>query len=560
MREKEKEMKKRFIAALLLVVMCMGAFSACSLAGKLEKDVQVYLETSGGLLGPYTVNAFNNAIVPAQEAPKGKKQLGWTDDKNWSEKDVKNVSVSENVGLIRYDDVKNYAKKGKVTLYPVFGEITRHDIAIAWYAKSGTSGLNQSVMDDFTDALKAYLTEQGMNPSEMDIVVRGYDGNVGTSCGNIMKDADIDIMIGWATRSNIEGTGGLKAGEDFLQNYGNITLTDAAKARYAARLGDTDLVKQVYNWILTTYGGDGAKKDYDVADTPVTPDPTPDPDPKPDPITPITITDTKLTVSVWNNSKGAWITQDQLEKLKTDFNTYLTERGVNVNDLQIKWRVEEDVTNVAALVKSVNEKGDVDFVLACGNNVNSAGNLTNLEKIQINDTSYMTAGRYIAVLNKDNPRQLATILYKFMSGKKFPITLTDTTLTVSVWSKGGEWITTGQLESLKTDFNAYLTERGVDVSTIKYNWIIETATKVADLVKSVNEKGDVDFVLACGNNVNSAGNLTNLEKIQINDTPYMTAGRYIAVLNKDNPRQLATILYEFMSGQKFPKATEGGAE
>lgn len=41
MREKEKEMKKRFIAALLLVVMCMGAFSACSLTGKLEKDVQV---------------------------------------------------------------------------------------------------------------------------------------------------------------------------------------------------------------------------------------------------------------------------------------------------------------------------------------------------------------------------------------------------------------------------------------------------------------------------------------------------------------------------------------
>ena len=186
MIEKEKEMKKRFIAALLLVVMCMGAFSACSLTGKLEKDVQVYLETSDGLLGPYTVNAFTNAIVPAQEAPKGKKQLGWTDDKSWNEKDVKNVSVSENVGLIRYDDVKNHAKKGKVTLYPVFGEITRHDIAIAWYAKSGTSGLNQSVMDDFEVALKAYLTEQGMNLAEMDIVVRGYDGNVGTSCGNIM--------------------------------------------------------------------------------------------------------------------------------------------------------------------------------------------------------------------------------------------------------------------------------------------------------------------------------------------------------------------------------------
>lgn len=553
-------MKKRFIAALLLVVMCMGAFSACSLTGKLEKDVQVYLETSDGLLGPYKVNAFNNAIVPAQEAPRGKKQLGWTDDKNWNEKDIKNVSVSENVGLIRYDDVKNYAKKGKVTLYPVFGEITRHDIAIAWYAKSGTSGLNQSIMDDFTDALKAYLTKQGMNPAEMDIVVRGYDGNVGTSCGNIMKDSDIDIMVGWAARSNIEGTGGLKAGEDFLQNYGNITLTGAEKARYAARLGDTDLVKQVYNWILTTYGGTGAKKDYDVADTPVDPNPTPDPDPTPDPVTPITITDTKLTVSVWNNSKGAWITQDQLEKLKTDFANYLKERSVNVNDLQIEWRVEKDVTNVAALVNSVNTAGDVDFVLACGNNVNSEGNLTNLEKLQINDTPYMTAGRFIAVLNKDNPRQLATILYKFMSGKKFPITLTDTTLTVSVWSKGGEWITTEQLESLKTAFTAHLADLGVDTTALTMVWRMETETEVEKLGVSVNNAGDVDFILACGANVTTKGKVQNVEKIKIEASEYMAANRYIAVLNKDNPNQLAELLYEFMTGKSFPSLAEGGAQ
>ncbi|HCY52022.1 MAG TPA: hypothetical protein DHU65_04885 [Clostridiales bacterium] len=548
-------MKKRFIAALLLVVMCMGAFSACSLTGKLEKDVQVYLETSDGLLGPYTVNAFNNAIVPAQEAPRGKKQLGWTDDKNWNEKDIKNVSVSENVGLIRYDDVKNYAKKGKVTLYPVFGEITRHDIAIAWYAKSGTSGLNQSVMDDFTDALKAYLTEQGMNPAEMDIVVRGYDGNVGTSCGNIMKDSDIDIMVGWAARSNIEGTGGLKAGEDFLQNYGNITLKGAEnnKARYAARLGDTDLVKQVYNWILTTYGGTGAKKDYDVADTPVDPDPS-------EPDTPVEKAD--FVVSIWNNTKGEWIKTEQIESLKTAFTAYLAEKGVDTAKLKIEWRVEEDVTNVAALVKSVNDKGDVDFVLACGKNVNSDGNLTNLEKVQINETPYMTAGRYIAVLNKDNPNQYAKMLYEFMSGKKFPITLTDTTLTVSVWNNTkGEWITTEQLESLKTAFTAYLADLGVDTTALTIVWRVEEAvTNVAALVNSVNTAGDVDFVLACGKNVNSEGNLTNLEKIQINETPYMTAGRYIAVLNKDNPNQLAELLYEFMTGKTFPSLAEGGAQ
>ena len=529
--------------------MCMGAFSACSLTGKLEKDVQVYLETSDGLLGPYTVNAFNNAIVPAQEAPRGKKQLGWTDDKNWNEKDIKNVSVSENVGLIRYDDVKNYAKKGKVTLYPVFGDITRHDIAIAWYDKEKTSGLNQSVMDDFTDALKAYLTEQGMNPAEMDIVVRGYDGNVGTSCGNVMKDSDVDIMVGWAAKSNLEGTGGLKAGEDFLQNYGNITLTGAEKARYAARLGDTDLVKQVYNWILTTYGGTGAKKDYDVADTPVDPDPS-------EPDTPAETYD--LVVSIWNNNGTVTVAEEQLDALKTAFAAYLTEKGITT-EVKINW-VRETATKVADMGSSVNAAGNVDFILACGGNVTSKGNVQNVEMAQIAASDYMAADRYIAVLNKDNPNQYAKMLYEFMSGKKFPITLTDTTLTVSVWSKGGEWITTGQLEKLKTDFATYLTERSVNVNDLQIEWRVETATKVADLVNSVNTAGDVDFVLACGKNVNSDGNLTNLEKIQINETPYMTAGRYIAVLNKDNPNQLAELLYEFMTGKTFPSLAEGGAQ
>ena len=83
---------------------------------------------------------------------------------------------------------------------------------------------------------------------------------------------------------------------------------------------------------------------------------------------------------------------------------------------------------------------------------------------------------------------------------------------------------------------------------------------MASLVNAVNTAGDVDFVLACGNNVNITGNLTNLEKIQINDGTYMTSGRYIAVLNKDDPNTLAVMLYEFLSGQTFPEqTTEGGS-
>lgn len=564
-------MKKHLVATLLVAVMCLLTLSACSVVAGLENDVNITLNVNGNALdGNYVVNTFNNAIVPVPEAPKGDVFLGWTADKDWQSKDIADVALSQNKGLIRYDDVKDYAVDGKITLYAVFGVQPRHDIAVAWYDKEKTSGLNQGVMDEFLTALKAFLTTQGYTPDSMDIVVRGYAGNVGPTCGAIMDDGDIDIMVGWAAASNIEGTGGMTRGVDFLQNYGNIKLTGASKARYTAKLSDSEVANKVYQWILSTYAGEGgATKDYDVADTPVVPDPdpTPTPDPKPTPDTSVDY-GKKLTVSIWNNTKGGWITEEQIAKLKTDFEAYLTEKGLDVSTLSITWRVETDVTNVAALVAAVNAAGDVDFVLACGKNVNSDGNLTNLEKLQVAESPYMAANRYIAVLNKDNPRLLAKVLYKFISGQDYPesdtaLTITDKELTVSIWNnKKGEWITTEQIDKLKADFESYLTSKGVDLTTITINWKVETdVTNVAALVNSVNNsEKTVDFVLACGNNVNSDGNLTNLEKIKLGSTDYMKDGRFIALLHKDNPNQLATLLWQFMYEQVFVASTQGGAE
>ena len=311
-------MKKRLVAILLVVATCMLVLSACSVVGSLEKDVQVTLKVNDETWGPYTVNAFNNAIVPVPEAPTGKMFFGWTADADWQNKALSDVVLSQNKGLIRYDDVKDFVKEGSITLYPVFGEAPGHDIAIAWYAKENTSGLNQSVIDDFTTALRAYLVSLGKDPDTMDIVIRAYNGNVGTTCGAIKDDGDIDIMIGWAAASNLQGTGGLVPGADFLKNYGNITLTGAAKARYAAKVSDTELSNLVYEWILTTYGGEGgAVKDYDVADTPVTPDPGPTPEP---PSTdPIIVTDNVLVVSVWNNSNGCVDYRRTNRKIKDRF-------------------------------------------------------------------------------------------------------------------------------------------------------------------------------------------------------------------------------------------------
>lgn len=223
-------MKKHLIAALLAMVMCLAALSGCTLVKGFEKDVQVVLNVNGEYQGCYTVNIFNNAIVPVPEAPKGLKFYGWTAEENWEEVGADNVPVTANKGLVRYDDVKDWVKGDElsVTLYPVFGEIIRHDIAIAWYDKDKTSGLNASVMSGFETKLNAFLKENGYNTEDMDIVIRAYAGNVGPTCDAIRSDGDIDIMVGWSDYANLSGTGGMMP-DEVLENTEIFSLTPTSR-------------------------------------------------------------------------------------------------------------------------------------------------------------------------------------------------------------------------------------------------------------------------------------------------------------------------------------------
>ena len=260
-------MRRNITALMIVMLVILLAFAGCSRKVVAEKDIQVALEVEGTLKGSVTVNEFNNAILEEPVSAEGRPFKGWTLQESWDESDTDNVKYIPNRGLVRYNDVKDSVKgdSRSVVLRAVFGAAARKDLVIAWYNKESTSGLNQGHMDAFLEKLKAYLRSEGNDPDKMSIAIRGYEGGVADTCAAISKDGDVDIMVGWSSTGNLTGTGGWTEGKDFLENVGGVTI--GAKARYTARISDTDLSKKVYAWIQNEFGA-GAPAATPAAETP----------------------------------------------------------------------------------------------------------------------------------------------------------------------------------------------------------------------------------------------------------------------------------------------------
>lgn len=357
-------MKKHSIPLLLAAAMCLTVLSGCTAVKGFEKDLQVVLESNGAYYGCYTVNIFNNAVVPEPEPPEGKMFTGWT-----VREDGEPISTSK--GLIRYDDVKDLAVRDalSVTLYAAFEDLPKRDLVIAWYAKSSTSGIEQADMDGFEIRLREYLTTKGYNPDEMDILIRGYEGGVGDACAAIRKDGDVDIMVGWSNSGNLTDTGGFVEGQDFLENIGGVAI--GAKERYTARKTDTELALLVYAWIQDEYGL-GAGAAHSVEPT-AEPGPTASGEQHPAEITvpdPSAVEGQSLVIAWYAKSDTSGIEQADMDALQTRLNDYLTAQGFHPEGMNITIRgYEGKVGDSCAAIQS---DGDVDIMLGWSN----SGNLT----------------------------------------------------------------------------------------------------------------------------------------------------------------------------------------
>ena len=541
-------MKKRLVAVLIVVVMCLAALSGCSLIKGLERDVQVILmgvqQTESGDLvtnddgsyqyeyvGTYTVNQFNNAIVPEPDyAPDGMQFAGWSPIKDWTEDDgIESVSSSK--GLIRYDDVKNFVdgESLSITLYAAFAPIPQHDLVIAWYDKESTSGINQAWMDQFQTNLYAFLTTEGYTPESMDIIIRGYSGNVGPSCSEIMDDGDVDIMYGWG--GNIDSTGGMVEGVDYLENVSGIEIN--GKNRYAARLTNKPLVNLVYNWIL---GRD---------ETP-TPEPDPEPEPTPDPEP----SEGNELVVAWYDLKGTSGLDEYIISLfSSSLESYVAsaDNGAYA-DYVVELRAYDD--DVATSCGNIKADGDVDIMVGWGGNIGSKGGMTEGTDYLEHISGIPMGGetRYITRISDDDVTKSVFAWLQTAEGQEglAPVEISEFELVIGWYAKTS---TTGLDQALIDSFTTSLTSyvdgleaamgEGVSINVVIREY--EAALDVAGVGEKVNAAGDVDILLGMGKNITSTGKIEVIERVD--DYTMGGKGRNIARLTADD---LTVIVFSWL--------------
>ena len=393
-------MKKHLIAAFVVTVICIMGFTGCSAAKIFEKDLQAVLEVDGKYYGCYTVNIFNNAVVSEPEAPQGKTFKGWTVQETWAEEEADNVPVMANKSLIRYDDIKDYVvgSKTSVTLSAVFVPVPRRDLVIAWY-NNNNSKITEENMQDFETKLYTYLATQNYTPESMDIVIRGYTGQVGDSCSAIKKDSDVDIMVGWSGESNLSTQASWEKGKDYIDIVGGIRISE--KDRYAARLTDTELSRLVYNWIQSEYGTDEAAP-TETPEVSKVPEATKAPEASEN-----SAEEKKLVIGWYAKTETTGITQEMVSSLETVLLAYLTENSLMEHpDVEIR-EISGDL-DVAAVGELVNTAGDFDILMGMGKNITSTGGIATLEKA---DYQFGSANRNIALLSNSG---IGRIIFDWM--------------------------------------------------------------------------------------------------------------------------------------------------
>lgn len=248
----------RFKKKFLVLPIALMTLSSCEMLQGLEEEITVVFEYNNEIIYSDYTTQFRNVLMPTlseEQIPVHHEFYGWT----WLNPDsvsIKDADFAEKYfekdGVIHLADVKDYAFNSTVTLHPVFVleddiPIPNYYIAIGWYGKTSTSGLDQARVDAWTIDLKEFLKAEGATDEDLNnIVINKYEGDVATAGSLINKDRYIDVLIGFG--KNIGSTGGV----EYIDNIGGIIM--GGKERYITQLTEKETAVKVFNWLQTPEG------------------------------------------------------------------------------------------------------------------------------------------------------------------------------------------------------------------------------------------------------------------------------------------------------------------
>lgn len=249
--------KKLFL--LILSIFLVFTTTSC-VAKSFEKEINVVFMYEDEFISSDTVTQFKNIKTPKLSdayIPDGYKFFGWTpldpDTIKATDEDFETKYVGAGK-MLHWSDIDKYISNNTIICKALMIDkaeipVPYHYVVIAWYDKVATSGIDSNLIETFQNALFANLRSNGVSEEDLQsIVIRAYTGNVGTTCGQIMSDEDVDIMLGWSSRSNLTTTGGMS--ESMLLE----SVTDYAvgsKTRAIHRLTDKETAKLVFDWMKT---------------------------------------------------------------------------------------------------------------------------------------------------------------------------------------------------------------------------------------------------------------------------------------------------------------------
>ena len=234
----------------LLITSLLGVTTLTGCAIDLfEDELNVVFMNEGQIVDNGVITQFKNFRTPELDeayVPTDYRFLGWT-AYDYSELDLQDATHFKTQyimagRMVHYMEAKPFAVN-RTTVYTALilhkDEIPKdyHYAVIAWYDKESTTGINSGEMKTLINKTKDYLHGKGVSDADLKtLVFRSYTGNVGPSCGQIMYDGDVDIMLGWGSIDNVTGTGGMPAAMLLESKQFKVTYQGSQKTRWLHRL------------------------------------------------------------------------------------------------------------------------------------------------------------------------------------------------------------------------------------------------------------------------------------------------------------------------------------